>query len=113
MVAEPAFDELMRACQRSALHLEMRDGYMLGDPAFIDWQAGRRLDPRERWPAWFDMVGEAVARGVVVRRARIVSEPLSNYVRFEYDITAGLNLAAGEQVRWLPRRQAMDLALPG
>ncbi|WP_441246274.1 DUF6879 family protein [Kitasatospora sp. McL0602] len=51
-------------------------------------------------------------RGVSVRRARIVSEPISAYVRFEYDVTAG-NTAAGEQVRWLPRRRATDLALPG
>jgi hypothetical protein len=42
-----------------------------------------------------------------------VSEPVSDYVRYEYDITDGLNLAAGEQVRWLARRHASDLALPG
>ena len=28
-------------------------------------------------------------------------------------ITSALNVAAGEDVRWLPRRQASDLALPG
>jgi Family of unknown function (DUF6879) len=27
--------------------------------------------------------------------------------------TAGLNIAAGEEVRWLPRRRASDLRLPG
>jgi hypothetical protein len=31
----------------------------------------------------------------------------------EYDITDGTNVAAGEEVRWLPRRRASDLALPG
>jgi hypothetical protein len=41
-----------------------------------------------------------------------VSEPISEYVRFEYDITF-TNVLAGEQVRWLPRRKATDLALPG
>jgi len=28
-------------------------------------------------------------------------------------VTPAANLAAGEQVRWLPRQQASDLALPG
>jgi hypothetical protein len=28
-------------------------------------------------------------------------------------VTPAANLAAGEQVRWLPRRNASDLALPG
>jgi hypothetical protein len=54
-----------------------------------------------------------VARGVVIRRARIVSEPLSDFTRHEYEVTPRLNIPAGEQVRWLPRRRASDLALPG
>ncbi|MER6366647.1 DUF6879 family protein [Kitasatospora sp. NPDC001527] len=55
---------------------------------------------------------EAVGRGVAIRRARIVSEPVSDYIRYEYDVTFP-NVVAGEQVRWLPRRRASDLALPG
>ena len=31
----------------------------------------------------------------------------------EHEATAGLNVAAGEDVRWLPRRRASDLCLPG
>ena len=59
-----------------------------------------------------DLVRATVARGVVVRRARIVSEPVAEYIRFEHAVTP-MNLAAGEDVRWLPRRQASDIALPG
>ncbi|GAA3834877.1 hypothetical protein GCM10023083_78870 [Streptomyces phyllanthi] len=47
-----------------------------------------------------------------MRRARIVSAPVSDYIRFGHHVTVG-NVAAGEQVRWLPRRRASDLALPG
>ena len=54
-----------------------------------------------------------IARGVRFRRARIVSEPIAPFIRYEYDITIGTNIAAGEQVRWLPRRRASDLCLPG
>ncbi|MFG3228236.1 DUF6879 family protein [Kitasatospora sp. NPDC048194] len=111
----PTLKELLAQCQESALHLEMRDGYMRDDPMFIAWQAGHRDDPEDRaswWRPWLELIRETVDRGVVVRRARIVSEPASEYIRFEYDITF-TNVAAGEEVRWLPRRLATDLALPG
>lgn len=103
----------MQGSQQAALHLEMRDGYSQADPAFMAWQAGQQIDPRAYWPKWFEMVGQAVSRGVKVQRARIVSEPVSEYIRYEHAVTSGLNIAAGEEVRWLPRRQATDIALPG
>lgn len=87
---------------------------MLDDPGFIAFQQGSRLDPADRaswWGLWHDHVAAAVARGVVVRRARLVSEPLHPYALYEYDLTPG-NLAAGEDVRWLPRRRAADLLVP-
>ncbi|MFI9721062.1 DUF6879 family protein [Streptomyces sp. NPDC052396] len=98
---------------KSAVHLEMRDSYIRDDPAFIAWQEGRVSDAVAAYQAWTDLMREATSRGVVVRRARIVSEPLSDYCRFEYDVTPQVNLAGGEQVRWLPRRRASDIALPG
>ena len=58
------------------------------------------------------MTSDLASKGVSLRRARIVSEPVSEYVRFEYDCTF-MNVAAGENVRWRPRRRATDLALPG
>jgi hypothetical protein len=105
--------ELFGGCERSVVHLEMRDCYARKDPVFVDWLAGRHIDPAERWREWFDQVRATVARGVEIRRARIVSEPVTDYIRFEYDVTDGLNILAGEQVRWLPRRRASDLTLPG
>jgi hypothetical protein len=82
---------------------------------FAAWRNGFRLDPADReawWRPWLDLMQETVARGVVVCRARIVSEPVTDYIRFEHSGTF-TNIAAGEQVRWLPRRQASDIALPG
>jgi hypothetical protein len=93
----------------------MRDGYDPTDPTFTAWQAGQRPDPADRdswWRPWLDVIVETTNRGVDVRRARIVSEPVSEYIRFEYETTF-TNVAAGEHIRWLPRRHATDLALPG
>ncbi|MYZ39359.1 MULTISPECIES: DUF6879 family protein [unclassified Streptomyces] len=113
----PTFDELISRCTRSAVHLEMRDSYAVEyeEGPFADWRAGVRLDPADKaswWRPWLDLISGTVARGVVVRRARIVSEPVSEYIRYEHSGTF-TNVAAGEQVRWLPRRQASDIALPG
>ncbi|GAB3768762.1 DUF6879 family protein [Microlunatus parietis] len=107
-----SFADVLASTQRSAAHLEMRDAYMLDDPAFVAWQSGQQIDPRQWWPDWLELVRRTVARGVEMRRARIVSEPISDYIRYEYDVTDG-NVESGEQVRWLPRRRATDLALPG
>ncbi|MCC9306366.1 hypothetical protein LN042_04455 [Kitasatospora sp. RB6PN24] len=109
------FLEALAHAQHSAVHLEMRDSYMLDDPGFIRWQEGYRIDREDRaswWRPWCDTVAGAVSRGVEIRRARIVSEPVHDYIKYEYDVTFP-NVAAGEQVRWLPRRNTTDIALPG
>lgn len=82
------------------------------DQRFLDWLAGKPL-PCPANPAWSQLVRTHTARGVRFRRARVVSEPLADYIRFEYAITDEVNVSAGEEVRWLPRRRASDLRLPG
>lgn len=113
----PSFDELLDSAQHSAVHLEMRDVYGIGEEAaeFEAWKLGDtagRHDAHGRRRPWLDLIARTVGRGVVVRRARIVSEPVTDYIRFEHAGTK-LNVDAGEQVRWLPRRRASDIALPG
>lgn len=104
------FSELIAATRRSAAHLETRDGYTPDDPAFAGWRAGKPA-AAPAGAAWYDLVREHTARGVEFRRARIVSEPLADYIRFEYESTA-FNVAAGELVRWLPRHTAPGLLVP-
>ncbi|GAA3062705.1 DUF6879 family protein [Streptomyces glomeratus] len=113
----PTWPELLGSATRTAIHLEMRDSYAVDyeKGPFAAWRAGFRHDPADRaswWRPWLDLIQETVGRGVIVRRARIVSEPVSEYTRFLYDGTF-TNVAAGEQVRWLPRRRASDIPLPG
>jgi len=112
MSRDATFAALMGGSQRSAVHLETRDVYLPDDAVYADWRAGVRLDPAERWRDWFDLVTATVARGVVVRRARVVSEPVTDYIRYEYEMTKALNVAGGERVRWLSRRNAADLLVP-
>lgn len=111
MTNTPPFSELIAATTSSAVHLQTRDGYTPDDPWFLDWKSGKaRSEPA--WPAWRDLVRSHVSRGVRFRLARIVSEPVSDFIRYEYEGTPGQNLAAGEEVRWLPRQLAPDLCVP-
>lgn len=114
---ELRFRDFMEAAQRSAVHLEMRDHYAVGDETedFETWQRTglRDADPASAyWVPWVDLIRRATARGVAVRRARVIREPATAYIRYEHAGTV-VNVRAGEQVRWLPRRHASDLMLPG
>lgn len=112
----PPFSDLIAATMNTAVHLEMRDAYTPSDPEYIAWRAGKPVSAIFEFPdrsAWYNLVQSNVARGVRFRRARIASEPLADFIRFEYEVASVLNVPAGEQVRWLPRRRASDLCLPG
>ena len=106
----PPFSELIAATTRTACHLETRDAYEPDDPAFLDWKAGKTVT-HPAGESWYDLVRVHTARGVSFRRARVVSEPLADYTRFEFSST-GFNVSAGEQVRWLPRYTAPELLVP-
>jgi hypothetical protein len=108
----PEFKELIATARHSAIHLETRDMYTPMGPVFVDWQAGKPIE-YDRHLDWVQLVQETVGRGVDWRRARIVSEPVTDFIQYEWETTTIVNAAAGEKVRWLPRRLASDLLLPG
>lgn len=100
---------------RQAVRLETRDVYDLSNEKerFESFLRLGKRDPEEaRIPSsWRTFVRSAVAAGISIKRARVISEPVSDYIRFEHAGTH-LNVAAGEEVRWLPRKKAMGIAIP-
>jgi hypothetical protein len=111
-VAVPKLADLLLAAERRALHLEMRDTYARS-ALFRAWQTGQPQDRSGADAQWRALLAPLVRRRGDVRRLRIISEPVTEYVRYEYEVTPPANLAAGEVVRWLPRERASDLRLPG
>lgn len=109
-------DSLIAGFSREALHLEMRDRYAAADhDRFRKWLAGEPLDTvaEERWwQPWREMMRRHQAAGRTLRRLRVVSEPVTDYIRFEWRDADEL-VKAGEDVRWLPRQRATALLLPG
>ncbi|GAA3223394.1 DUF6879 family protein [Actinocorallia longicatena] len=101
--------ELLKRAQHSAIHLETRDTYDPDNPAFKDWLAGGTgRAPRTAWRTAGTSMTE---RGVKIRRARVISSPPTDYIRWEHMVT-DVNLEIGEEVRWLTRDSAPDLLVP-
>jgi hypothetical protein len=104
---------LCREITTSFVHLETRDSYgtEVELPHMATWRRGEPDDLA--WLGWWlEMLRDHVAAGRTCRRARIVSEPLSDYQRWTLG-HAGVFVDAGEDIRYVPRRQLTDVMLPG
>jgi hypothetical protein len=113
-VPDEQFEELLRnGFDREAVHLEMRDAYgtAVELPHMARWAAGEP-DDLQWLQGWCGTLREHVKAGRSVRRARVVSEPLSDYQRWSYSIALPM-VEAGEDIRWVPRSRVSPVALPG
>ena len=116
-IAEEDRDRFLTTYAREAVHVEMRDLYAtdIERDRFHTWLRGEQLDPgseAEWWRPWFELMDRNVRAGKSLRRLRVVSEPVTPYIRFEW-LDAAKLVESGEDVRWLPRRNASTLLLPG
>ena len=113
-VTDEEFDELLhRGFDREAIHLEMRDAYgtAVQLPYMATWASGEP-DDLQWLQGWCATLREHVKAGRCVRRARVVSEPLSDYQQWSYSIAYPM-VEAGEDIRWVPRGLVSSVPLPG
>lgn len=107
---------LLAGCSVEAFKLELRDDYATaGEREALDrWRRGNRElgdAEAEGLRAWMDIVRDLTSAGVAVRRVRVVTEPTTEYIRFE-STTVPLQQRAGEDIRYLPRNHAAVADLP-
>ncbi|MGV9680050.1 DUF6879 family protein [Nocardia sp. NPDC003482] len=99
--------ELLRQCQREAFRLEVRDSY--GVPGEQEpmqrFLNNEPFDLRGWFQDWYDFVQEQSARGVTIRRVRVLTVPHTDYHDWLLTLAA-LNVEAGEDIRYLPRHDA-------
>lgn len=102
---------MIRASKR-AFHLELRDVYEVEDEA-VPFEKWLKDEPDDfAWRTeWLSFIEEVTTKSVVVERARVVTEPHSDYVRWELALDPQ-NIAAGENIRYLPRRHTEGIRLP-
>jgi hypothetical protein len=112
-LTDEEFDDLLTSFQHQTVHLETRDAYgtEIELPYMAKWAAGEP-DGLEWLQGWCRTLREHRSAGRSVRRARIVSEPLSDYQRWSYSIAQPM-VDAGEDIRWVPRWRVSSLAIPG
>lgn len=105
------FGKLFDDFEHTAFRLETQERYVEDDEieplqAFL---AGR---PDYAWHQdWVAYIREVRAAGKVLERVRVVNEPHSDYTRFGLDASRD-NVAAGDDIRYLPRPLAAKLGLP-
>jgi hypothetical protein len=113
-VSDDEFSRLLSAgFVAEAVHLETRDAYgtAVELPYMAKWAAGEP-DDLEWLQGWCATLREHERAGRRVRRARVVSEPLSDYQRWSHSIAWPM-VEAGEDIRWVPRRLVSAVAMPG
>lgn len=105
------FQAAVRASAR-AWHIELLDTYNVEseDEPFQRFLSGSSDD--YSWlTGWLTFVEEVTAAGTAVQRARLVGRPHSDYTRWGLAIAEKLT-AAGEDIRYLERTEAADIAFP-
>lgn len=106
------FGRLFQTFEHTAWRLETRDSYLVeeeqdpyrsflaGEPVGLDW-----------FQPWLDQIAELTSSGKRIGRVRLVTTPLTDYLRFELHNTVH-NQAAGEDIRFLDKATGMQLGLP-
>ena len=76
------------------------DRFLRGEPDDYEWLSD-----------WLRFVREVTLADATVQRVRIVSLPHADYTRWGF-VVARHSIAAGEDIRYLPRHLANDIAVP-
>ncbi|MEU5848918.1 DUF6879 family protein [Saccharopolyspora shandongensis] len=113
LVSGAEFDRLFRSFRDTAFRLETQGVYQ--EP--VEDEPLRRFlngePPDDAWLApWTDNVRAATSEGRRFQRVRVLTEPLTDYLRFEMDLALRANLPAGEEIRSLSMSEAESLGLP-
>jgi hypothetical protein len=112
LISDPAaFAALWRDYEHTAFRLESRPAYVEPDETepIARWRAGQPDD--QTWRAtWLAGVRQATTAGRRMSRVRIYDHPATEYQRWLASVTPA-NIAAGEDIRYLPRARAADLAI--
>lgn len=109
MLSRDAFQDLFNADWRSAWRWECQGIYrepqeqeplrrfLAGEPDDLSWY---------RWPG---RVRTWIAEGRTIGRVRMLTEPLTDYLRFEQEALTPPAVAAGEDIRFISQARAVEL----
>ena len=97
-----AWSRYFRDFRASAFRLELHPIYTMPgeEDELRRFRAGER-PPTDYHYGWLDTVAATVAAGKTMRRVRVVRQPLTDYIQYEFEWGFVYNVAAGEDIRVL------------
>jgi hypothetical protein len=114
-ITDDEFGDLLRSFRRTAFYFEAQETYAL-DYEAADMErflAGSPQPPPEIgwWRPWLDQVAELTRQGKRISRVRVISEPPSDYQRWQL-WSLPWHIRAGEQITYIARSTAIMDGLP-
>jgi hypothetical protein len=105
------FGALFPGIKRSSWRWECQGDYKVDHPKVQRWREGKTEDPEDTRGWWIEFQRGLKEAGIPFERVRMLTEPLTEYLRWMLDIT-DWNIDAGEDIRWLPESKARELDMP-
>ncbi|MGH3766177.1 MAG: DUF6879 family protein [Pseudonocardiaceae bacterium] len=101
------FSTWFRRFCHSCFRLEtlQRYGASGEDDSIRAFLAGRSPQPHPGKREWLELVSAAIQDARIMQRVHVITEPLTDYVRFEVAWSYAHNVAAGEDIRIIPLRE--------
>ncbi|MCP2252373.1 hypothetical protein LY13_001112 [Prauserella aidingensis] len=107
-----ALPELLDGITASSWRWEAQGDYSAIDGELLArWRAGLGRDP-EADRSWIDYVQRLRARGIPFQRVRVLTDPLTEYLRCQLDVSYMNVDQAGEDIRWVEAATARELDMP-
>jgi hypothetical protein len=108
------FDAIFTSFEHTAYRLETFQAYDVSyevEP-YEAFMAGHPRPSDSSKDQWVGMIEAAVEAGKVFRRVHVVTEPLTDYLRYELGWSYPPNVEVGEDIRILPTQAGHWPALP-
>lgn len=105
------FQQVFQTIARRSWRWECQGHYASDEQELNDWLTGRTHEDDGSDRAWYDYIRGLRQRGIPFERVRMLTEPLTDYLRWMLTNTH-LNVEAGEDIRWLSQTKARDFGMP-
>ncbi|WP_435583444.1 DUF6879 family protein [Amycolatopsis thermoflava] len=105
------FAALFQTVRRSSWRWECQGWYAVDMPDVERWLRGEPAVETDEDRAWVDYIAGLRAVGVPFARVRMLTDPLTDYLRWML-ATTDRNVDAGEDIRWVEQRDVAGLGLP-
>jgi hypothetical protein len=105
--------EFFDSYEQSAFRLETLPVYAMADEEdeFRRFLAGEK-PPEGHHYSWLDRVARFRRTGRIIQRVHVVRQPLTDYLRYEFEWAYAFNVKAGEEIKILDVTERDNLGLP-